>query len=149
MVASVPELTNRTLSIEGTARQTISANSTSRGDGAPKLVPSPAVRRIAATTCEWACPRIIGPQEPTKSMNSLPSTSVMRHPSALRTNSGSQPTERQARTGELTPPGMRVLAWANRRADWSVFISLSESGRTVRCAGCGSFGNRVAQSLLR
>jgi hypothetical protein len=41
----------------------------------------------------------------------LPSTSVIVHPDALRTNSGSQPTERHALTGELTPPGMSVFAW--------------------------------------
>ena len=39
MVASVPEFTRRTISIDGTAREISSASSTSRSVGAPKLVP--------------------------------------------------------------------------------------------------------------
>ena len=73
-------------------------------------------------TSGWACPSIMGPQDPTKSINSLPSTSVIMHPSALATNSGSQPTDLQARTGELTPPGMTCRAWSNKTAERSVFI---------------------------
>ena len=62
--ASVPELTKRTISIDGKASQTSSANSTSRRVGAPKLVPSRAASVTASTTRGWACPRISGPQEP-------------------------------------------------------------------------------------
>ena len=39
MVASVPELTSRTISMEGTASMIASARSISRSVGAPKLVP--------------------------------------------------------------------------------------------------------------
>ena len=65
MVASVPELTKRTISTEGTISMTISANSTSRRVGAPKDVPFSAARLTASTTAGWACPRMSGPQEST------------------------------------------------------------------------------------
>ncbi len=64
MVASVPELTKRSFSIDGTAEITISASSPSVGVDAPKLAPLAAARCIASTTGGWAWPRIIGPQEP-------------------------------------------------------------------------------------
>ncbi len=40
MVASVPEFTSRTISIDGTASRIASASSISRSVGAPKLVPT-------------------------------------------------------------------------------------------------------------
>src|SRR6266700_658594 len=40
-------------------------------------------------------------------MYSFPSTSQTRAPSERATKNGSPPTLRNARTGELTPPGMR------------------------------------------
>src|SRR6266550_3263140 len=43
-------------------------------------------------------------------MYSVPSTSQIRAPSARATKNGSPPTLRNARTGELTPPGMRSCA---------------------------------------
>src|SRR5437870_10943051 len=45
-------------------------------------------------------------------MYSFPSTSQIRTPSPRATKKGSPPTLRNARTGELTPPGMRFLASA-------------------------------------
>src|SRR5687768_1173133 len=46
-------------------------------------------------------------------MYSLASTSQIRAPSARSTKNGSRPRPRKARTGELTPPGMRFRASAN------------------------------------
>ena len=65
MVASVPELTSRTISIDGTADRISSANSTSRSVGAPKLVPVSMTSRRASTTGCGQWPRISGPQEHT------------------------------------------------------------------------------------
>ena len=65
MVASVPDDTARTISIDGSARVRRSANSTSRSVGAPKEVPSRAVRSMASSTSGWAWPTMSGPHEPT------------------------------------------------------------------------------------
>jgi len=65
MVASVPELTMRTISMEGTASITISASVISSSVGAPKLQPLSTAAFTAATTLGWQCPRIIGPQDHT------------------------------------------------------------------------------------
>jgi hypothetical protein len=54
MVASVPLLTMRTFSTEGTHRQIVSAISTSSGFGVPKLRPIAAVSRTAETTTSGA-----------------------------------------------------------------------------------------------
>ena len=62
--ASVPELTNRTLSTEGKAAQISRANSTSCSTGAPKLEPLAAATCRASTTAGWAWPKTSGPQEP-------------------------------------------------------------------------------------
>lgn len=51
MHASVPEFTNLTISILGTAAITISASVFSRRQGAPKLVPFFMVSANAASTC--------------------------------------------------------------------------------------------------
>ena len=75
IVASVPEQTRRIFSIDGIMLRMSSPNSTSRAVGAPKVVPPDAACTIAATTSGSACPRISGPQEPTKSRYRLPSTS--------------------------------------------------------------------------
>ncbi len=50
IVASVPLLTNRTISIDGTASTTLSAINTSRSVDAPKLVPCAAASPTARTT---------------------------------------------------------------------------------------------------
>ena len=55
----------RLLSKLGMRDATISANRVSASVGAPKLVPRSAASRIASSTCGWAWPAIIGPQEPT------------------------------------------------------------------------------------
>ncbi len=65
MVASVPELTIRTSSIDGTSSPTRFASCVSISVGAPKDRPSAAMRRTASITSGWAWPTIIGPQEPT------------------------------------------------------------------------------------
>src|SRR5215210_84037 len=44
----------------------------------------------------------------------------MREPSPRRMNTGSPPTERNARTGLLTPPGRRYIARSINRADRSI-----------------------------
>src|SRR5437016_13751077 len=46
-------------------------------------------------------------------MYSFPSTSQILAPAARATKKGSPPTFRNARTGELTPPGIFFLAAAN------------------------------------
>ncbi len=61
MVASVPLLTMRTFSIDGTRSQMASASRTSPGVGAPKEVPSPAADRIASMTFGWAWPATMAP----------------------------------------------------------------------------------------
>ena len=65
MVASVPELTKRTISIDGKVAVTRSASRTSSWVGAPKLVPRAAASPMAARTAGCAWPRISGPQERT------------------------------------------------------------------------------------
>ena len=68
IVASVPDDTRRTFSIDGTTKRTSSPNSTSRAVGAPNVVPDAAVWTMATSTSGSAWPRISGPHEPTKSM---------------------------------------------------------------------------------
>ena len=65
MAASVPELTNRTRSIDSNASSTRRAMRFSNSVGAPKLVPFPAAALTAPITEGWAWPRIIGPHEHT------------------------------------------------------------------------------------
>ena len=60
-----PELTNRTISIDGTAPTTRLAISTSNSVGAPNDVPALAASTAASITAGWAWPRTIGPQEQT------------------------------------------------------------------------------------
>ena len=65
IVASVPELTILTISIDGTIATICSAMAVSTSVGAPKLVPCSLAVVIAATTTGCAWPRISGPQEQT------------------------------------------------------------------------------------
>src|SRR5215216_6493525 len=53
-------------------------------------------------------------------MYEFPSASKMREPSPRSMNRGSPPTERNARTGLLTPPGIRFAARCIRRAERSM-----------------------------
>src|SRR5436305_404344 len=117
IAASVPLETNRTISIEGTARTTSSASSISRRVGAPKLVPWAAVRPMASTTGGNACPLINGPQLITKSTYLFPSTSQRNDPSPRSMKRGVPPTAANARTGLFTPPGMSDLARAKSSSD--------------------------------
>ncbi len=64
MQASVPLLTNLTISTDGTASITISASLFSKTHGAPKLVPFSIASCNAVVTSGWACPQIAGPQLP-------------------------------------------------------------------------------------
>lgn len=64
-VASVPELTIRTISQDGTSRVMVSAMVTSASQGAPKDRPSRMARSTASRTAGWLWPAIIGPHEPT------------------------------------------------------------------------------------
>lgn len=76
MVASVPLETSRTCS-SGSTRATISsASATSPSPGVPKEVPFDTASWTAAITSGWECPRIMGPQEQTRSTYSRPSASV-------------------------------------------------------------------------
>src|SRR5437773_1473088 len=52
-------------------------------------------------------------------MYSLPSTSHTCAPLAFWTKNGCPPTARNARTGELTPPGMYCNASANNASDFA------------------------------
>jgi hypothetical protein len=65
MVASVPEFTKRTSSMDGMSRVTRRASAVSTSVGAPKERPSAATACTAAITWGCAWPTIIGPQEPT------------------------------------------------------------------------------------
>ena len=57
IVASVPELTNRTISTDGTIRATRSASRTSRAVGAPKEVPRRSAPDSARRKNGGACPK--------------------------------------------------------------------------------------------
>ncbi len=65
MVASVPELTMRIRSTDGTRSQMYAASSVSMVVGAPKLRPRSAAALTASMTSRSAWPSTIGPQEPT------------------------------------------------------------------------------------
>ena len=61
MVASVPELTKRTISIPGRAAQIRSASSTSSGPVCPWATPRASCSRSASTTSAGLWPRMWGP----------------------------------------------------------------------------------------
>ncbi len=105
MVASVPELTKRTISMLGIASTIRSASCTSIAVVAPNAVPRPSWLLSAHTTAGWACPRMCGPYARMKSEYSVPSSSTTRAPRPRAMIGGSPPTAAKARTGLLTPPG--------------------------------------------
>ncbi len=114
MVASVPLETSRTCS-RGATRATISsASATSPSPGVPKEVPRATASWTAAVTSGRAWPRIMGPQEHTRSTYSLPSASVRYGPVPDTMNRGVPPTAPKARTGEFTPPGVTASARSKR-----------------------------------
>ena len=117
IAASVPLLTSRTISSDGSASTSRSASSTSASVGAPNDVPRSAAAVAAATISSRAWPNRCAPHDCTRSMYSLPSTSVNRAPDADATNTGVPPTPPNARTGEFTPPGITVCARSNSSSD--------------------------------
>src|ERR1043165_268607 len=123
IVASVPDDTARTISIDGTEALRTSTNRTSTSVGAPNVVPAAIVSRMVSRISGCAWPRISGPQLPIRSMYSLPSASVIRAPRPLAMNTGSVPTDRHARTGEFTPPGM--IALARSKMDWLRWVDIA------------------------
>jgi hypothetical protein len=63
IAASVPELTNRTRSMDGISARTRSPSSCSSALGAPKLVPRRAAEAIASTSARGAWPCMSGPHD--------------------------------------------------------------------------------------
>src|ERR671921_2147981 len=67
-------------------------------------------------------------------MYELPSTSKMYEPSPRSMNRGSPPTERNARTGLFTPPGIRLTARSMSRAERSMArIALASMSLLLPC----------------
>src|SRR5688572_31412668 len=64
-------------------------------------------------------------------MYSLPSESKMCEPSPRAMNSGLPPTLRNARTGELTPPGISSCARRKRSSDFDRFMLPRLTGHEV------------------
>src|SRR2546428_4297921 len=128
MVASVPELTSRSISIEGIRSRMVAASRTSPSVGAPKDQPRSSCSRSAATTagCRW--PRISGPQEPTRSRYRRPSASQIQGPSPRIMKGGRPPTAPKARTGLLTPPGISTSACSSSSSERVVVLRLFMHG---------------------
>src|SRR5271165_2993988 len=59
-------------------------------------------------------------------MYSFSSASQTCAPFPRTMNGGSPPTDRNARTGEFTPPGIMLTARCCRRCDCSVFLDVAE-----------------------
>ncbi len=116
IVASVPEVTSRTRST-GVRATIASASSTSGRVGVPYDVPRVTARCTASMTCGCAWPSSIGPQLPTRSTYSVPSTSKRYGPCARSMKRGVPPTALKARTGELTPPGVTARARSSSAAE--------------------------------
>ncbi len=127
IVASVPEETSRTMSTPGSASTILAASSTSASVGAPNDVPRAAASEAARTISSRACPNSNAPHDCTRSTRRTPSASITKAPSPRSANHGVPPTAPNARTGESTPPGIRVRARANN----------SSERVTRRCYGTG------------
>ena len=82
------------------------------------------------------------PKSSSMSANSLPSTSQTRAPLPRSTKKGMPPTERNARTGELTPPGMtfraREYSWLDTVVCMIIASFLFNGRKTVVAAGSRS-----------
>ena len=126
----------------GSALVMTSASSISSSVGAPKPVPKAIAARSALRTDGLAWPAISGPHDPTKSMYSLPSTSQMRQPLPRSMKRGTPPTDPNARTGLLTPPGITRLARLKSSFERSV-LTVGLLGLAGESAG---FACGVAQS---
>src|SRR5699024_1071494 len=89
-------------------------------------------------------PRIIGPQDPTRSTNSRPSASCSMAPEAEVMNGGVPPTLPKARTGEFTPEGVTCWARVNRsdEAEWVM-------GGLLRIGGSSDGGREGAGNRAR
>ena len=66
-------------------------------------------------------------------MNEFPSASRMREPFAFLINRGWPPTDRKARTGLFTPPGMTFWASANNVWEVFVFIEAHDVEKEAHC----------------
>src|SRR5919197_5152920 len=86
-------------------------------------------------TSGWECPRIMGPQEHTRSTYSRPSASVRYGPLPDTMNRGVPPTARNARTGELTPPGVTTEARSN--SDCETGASYGKDTAILTCVNGG------------
>src|ERR1700688_2439283 len=76
-------------------------------------------------------------------MNSFSSASQMCDPLPRTINGGSPPTERNARTGEFTPPGIMLSARCCRRRDCSVFCDVVDG------IGSSQHGENGGQQIER
>ena len=140
IVASVPELTNRIRSTNLLLDKIRSPKMFSCTVGVPKDVPLFTASTIAFRICSLLCPRISGPHEQQKSINSFPSASQTLHPSPFEINNGVPPTDLNALTGELTPPGNKLLAFEKSFSELTLiiflcfneFLSLLTSKRKIR-----------------
>ena len=118
IVASVPELTALVNSMEGMAAAIVSAKRHSVSVGAPKPKPRAAASCTAAMTVGWACPTINAP--PRADIIHIASAVGVKKISAhcrVQKTTACRPPPRKARTGELTPPGMRRSLISNNRAE--------------------------------
>src|SRR5690606_28398513 len=104
-------------------RRVLFRSSFSKDVGAPKLKPFCKAAVTLSRTFSLLCPKIRGPQEQQKSINSLPSASQILQPSPFSINKGTPCTDLKALTGEFTPPGKYCLAFSYKRADFSREIS--------------------------
>ena len=98
----------RTFSTDGTRSQMASASRTSPGVGAPKEVPSPAADRIGLDDLRVG----VAGDDGAVALHQVEEAWCPRRRSTVGTASreatkyGVPPTDRKARTGEFTPPGM-------------------------------------------
>ena len=108
----------RTISQLGTSRVMVSAIVTSSGFGVPKLRPSRAVRDHRIEHLRDGCGRrSSGPtSRRSRCSGCRRRRSGTRLPRAA-TKNGSPPTDLNARTGELTPPGISAWARVNRSCE--------------------------------
>ena len=113
IVASVPELTMRTRSMDGTARDCSASRLGSVG--APKLVPArPLLERLSGP---FGCGRgLSAPKNHVVDVGVAVDVEDARA-FARATKRGAPPTDLNARTGLLTPPGRIVDAAANSFSD--------------------------------
>ena len=115
IVASVPDDTSRTISIDGSSRHSVSAISISISVGAPNDRPCGAACDDGAHDRRM---RVAEDRRPPRAdvvdvalAVGVPHVGALRRASKKR---GVPPTERKARTGELTPAG--IVRWARAKS---------------------------------